>query len=216
MKNDQRRRLHRSGRLCEASHFSRSETRLATFKLNDVEIDLIRRLGFDSTQQRVSYSSTRISACSIQKHDLKSCRLGPVFQRFLRQASTPVRFPHRSAHRAPCFERSVSPCWGHTGRSLTRLRPNYCGFIYHRRAQSELVGWEQRERVGTRLPRNLWLPLLCRRQYAAVFGGFAAHFEIAIRFECDFANGALGSFLVAIVCSHDTDNEGTILGEYDS
>src|SRR5205814_9844675 len=54
------------------------------------------------------------------------------------------------------------------------------------------------------LLRLFVLPLLRLWQRAPILGRFAAHFKIAIRFESNFADGALGRALVAIVSSHYT------------
>jgi len=49
MQDEQWRRLHTSGGFCESGHFRWLKPRLPTFKLDDVEIDLIWGLGLDST-----------------------------------------------------------------------------------------------------------------------------------------------------------------------
>src|SRR5437667_8161943 len=48
------------------------------------------------------------------------------------------------------------------------------------------------------------------RQNAAILGGFAAHLEVVIRFESNFADGALGGFLVAVERGHYADRERTV------
>src|SRR6266487_3388777 len=55
-----------------------------------------------------------------------------------------------------------------------------------------------------------------RRQYAAVLGSLAAHVEVAIRFESNFANGALGSFLVPVVSGHHAHRKRPVLRKNDT
>src|SRR5205807_528133 len=59
------------------------------------------------------------------------------------------------------------------------------------------------------------LRLFERRQNTTVFGGFAAHLEVVVRFESDFANSTLGSFFVTVISRHHTYRKRTIFGEHD-
>ena len=86
----------------------------------------------------------------------------------------------------------------------------------HRRARSQ-TNMQSLRGVSARAPKRaseaLALPTLliaASWQYPAVFGGFAAHFEVVIRFESNFANGMLGGFFVAVVSRHYTDGKGAV------
>src|SRR5437667_7848089 len=70
--------------------------------------------------------------------------------------------------------------------------------------------------LATSCPPNFHLALFNRWQYAAVLGGFTAHLEVVIRFEGNFANSALGGFLVAVVSGHHTYHKRPVRGKNDA
>jgi hypothetical protein len=103
MQNEQWRRLHSSGRFCEPGDFRWLKPRLPAFKLDDVEIDLIRRFGPDTNS---TASSIRVRGLPLAAS--RNTSLNPAALAQLSSASFDKRAVRRAFHTRPRIVRHAS------------------------------------------------------------------------------------------------------------